>query len=59
MLKVRTHKVTGCCNFVVASLCKQFSLQQVEQNQVRLNFCDFLWQENSVVGSILEGNLSL
>ena len=59
MLKVRTHKVTGCCNFVVTSLCKQFSLQQVEQNQVRLNFCDFLWQENSVVGSILEGNLSL
>ena len=44
---------------VVSSLCKHLSLQQVEQNQIRLNLCDFLWQENSVVGSILEGDLSL
>ena len=44
---------------VVASLCKHLSLQQVEQNQIRLNLCDFLWQENSVVVSILERDLSL
>ena len=44
---------------VVAPLCKQLSLQQVEQNQIRLNLCDFLWQENSVVVSILERDLSL
>lgn len=34
-------------------------VQQVEQNQIRSNLCDFLWQENSVVGSILKGDLSL
>ena len=44
---------------VVASLCKHLSLQQVEQNQIRLNLCDFLWQEDSVVVSILKGDLSL
>ena len=30
---------------VVASFHKHLSLQQVEQNQIRLNFCDLLGQE--------------
>lgn len=44
---------------VVASGRKHLSLQQVEQNQIKLNLCDFLWQENSVAGSILGGDLPL